>query len=164
MAMQRATIGAVLAIAVMGIFVTAFVLGTAIVANRTISNSGNIKVVTPSPSPPPSPPASVQVGIYSDSGCTTVLPSISWGTLDPGGSTSATVYLRNEGNVQVMLSMAYGNWTPSSASGYFTLSWDRQSYVLSVGSVVQATLTLSVSSSISGITTFSFDITITATQ
>jgi hypothetical protein len=84
--------------------------------------------------------------------------------LDPGGSTSATVYLRNEGNVQVMLSMAYGNWTPSSASGYFTLSWDRQSYVLSVGSVVQATLTLSVSSSISGITTFSFDITITATQ
>jgi hypothetical protein len=159
MAMQRATIGAVLAIAVMGVVASA--LGV-LVANRTIPNTGNIRVVTPPPPPPP--PQTVQLGIYSDSGCTTVLSSIPWGTLDPGGSTSATAYLKNEGNVQVMLSMTYGNWTPSSASSYFTLSWDRQSYVLSVGSVVQATLTLSVSSSISGITTFSFDITITATQ
>jgi len=158
MAMQRVTIGAVLAIAIMGVVASA--LGV-LVANRTIPNTGNIRVVTP---PPPPPPQTVQLGIYSDSGCTTVLSSISWGTLDPGGSTSATAYLKNEGNVQVMLSMTYGNWTPSSASSYFTLSWDRQSYVLSVGSVVQATLTLSVSSSISGITTFSFDIIITATQ
>jgi hypothetical protein len=158
MAMQRATLGVVLAIAVIGVVASGFGV---LVANRTIPNTGNIKVVTP---PPPPPPQTVQLGIYSDSGCTTVLSSIPWGTLDPGGSTSATVYLRNEGNVQVMLSMTYGNWTPSSASSYFTLSWNRQSYVLSVGSVVQATLTLNVSSSISGITTFSFDITITATQ
>ena len=156
MAMQRATIGAVLAIAIMGVVASAFGL---LVANRTIPNTGNIRVVTP---PPPS--QTVQLGIYADSGCTTVLSSVSWGTLDPGGSTSATAYLKNEGNVPVTLTMTYGNWTPSSASSYFTLSWDRQSYVLSVGSVVQATLTLSVSSSISGITTFSFDIIITATQ
>jgi len=157
MAMQRATLGVVLAIAVIGVVASGFGV---LVANRTVPNTGNIKVVTP----PPPPPQTVQLGIYSDNNCTTVLSSINWGTLDPGGSTSATVYLRNEGNVQVMLSMTYGNWTPSSASSYFTLSWNRQSYVLSVGSVVQATLTLSVSSSISGITTFNFDITITATQ
>jgi hypothetical protein len=158
MAMQKAAIGTVLAIAVMSIVVSA--LG-ALVTTHTIPNSGNIRVVTP---PPPPPPASVVVGVYSDSGCTTALPSISWGTLDPGGSTNATAYLKNEGNVPVTLTMSTGNWTPSSASSYFTLTWNRQNYVLAVGSVVQATLTLSVSSSISGITNFSFDITITATQ
>ena len=159
MAMQRATIGTVVVIAVIGLMVSA--LG-ALVATRTVSNSGNIKVVTPPPPPPP--PASVLLGVYSDSDCTTVLSSVSWGTLDPGSTATATMYLRNEGNVPVTLSIQAGNWNPASASSYFTLTWNRDGYVLAVGEVVQALLYLNVSSSISGITSFSFDITITATQ
>jgi hypothetical protein len=84
--------------------------------------------------------------------------------LDPGATTTATIYLKNEGNVPVTLSISAGNWNPASASSYFTLTWNRGGYVLAVGASVQAVLSLAVSSSISGVTTFSFDITITATQ
>lgn len=106
----------------------------------------------------------MQLGVYSGSGCTTALSSVSWGTLDPGTTATATIYLKNEGNVPVTLSISASNWAPSSASSYFTLTWNRDSYVLAVGASVQAVLSLTVSSSISGITSFSFDITITATQ
>jgi hypothetical protein len=148
MAMQKVTIGAALAVVAVMV-VTMSALG-ALMVSRTISNSGNVRAVG--------------VGVYSDSGCTVALSSINWGALDPGGSTASTVYVKNEGNVAVTLSMTVGNWNPTSASSYLTLTWNRQSYVLTAGVVVQATLTLAVSSSISGITSFSFDITITGTQ
>jgi len=147
MAMQKTTIGTVLAIAVMGVIVSA--LG-GLVATRTISNTGNV--------------SAVGVGVYSDSGCTTALSSINWGNMDPGATTSSTFYVKNEGTVSLTLTMTTGSWNPAGASSYITVTWNRQNYVLGAGLVVQAVLTLSVSSSVSGITGFSFGITITGTQ
>jgi len=86
------------------------------------------------------------------------------GNVESGQHSTATAYLRNEGNVPITLSAQASNWNPASASSYFTFSWDKAGYVLAVNQTVQATLSLTVSSSISGITSFSFDITITATQ
>lgn len=148
--------GGILAIVVFGLVMSA--LG-ALVTTRTLSNSGSITVVT---QPPPT--QTLQLGVYSDSGCTTALSSVSWGTLNPGTTSNATAYLRNEGNVPVTLSAQASNWNPGSASSYFTFSWNQEGVVLAVGQTVQATLSLTVSSSITGITSFSFDITITATQ
>ena len=161
MAMRRATMGTVLALAVMGLVMSA--LG-ALVTTRTVSNTGNILVVTPSPSPSPSPSPTIQLGVYSDSGCTTTLSSIPWGTLSPGNTTTATMYVRNEGNVAVTLSIQATDWNPASASSYFAFDWNCTGYVLQPNEVVQALLSLNVSSSINGITSFSFDIIITGTQ
>jgi len=147
MAMQRATIGTVVVIAVMGLMVSA--LG-ALVATRTISNVGNLQAIG--------------VGVYWDSSCTNAVSSIDWGALEPGANKQFTIYVKNEGSVPVKLSMTVSNWDPSSAASYMTLSWNRDNYVLSAGSVVSAVLTLSVSSSISGVTSFSFDIIISGTQ
>jgi len=147
MAMQKATIGTVVVIAVMGLMVSA--LG-ALVATRTISNSGSV--------------TAVGVGVYSDSGCTTALTAISWGTVNPGDVKTYTAYVKNTGNVPVKLNMTVSNWNPSSASSYITLTWNQEKSTLTAGQVVPAVLTLSVSSSVSGVTSFSFDITITGTQ
>ena len=147
MAMRKIAIGTVLAIAAMGIVVSA--LGV-LVATRTISNTGNVKAIG--------------VGVYWDSGCTNVVSSIDWGALEPGATIDKTIYVKNEGSVALTLSMSTDNWNPSSASSYMTLSWNRENYVLNSGSVVSAVLTLSVSSGISGITNFSFDITISGTE
>ena len=147
MAMQKVTIGTVVVIAVMGLMVSA--LG-ALVAIRTVSNSGSV--------------TAVGVGLYSDIGCTTALSAISWGTLNPGNVKTYTIYVRNEGTVPVTLSMTTGGWNPTSASSYITLTWNQEKYVLPATQVVQAVLTLTVSSSVSGVTSFSFDITITGTQ
>lgn len=147
MTTPKITIGTVLAVVMMGAAVSALGL---LVTNHTISNTGTVK--------------GVGVGVYSDVSCTDEVSSIDWGDLQPGESKDATIYVKNEGSVTVTLSMTTENWTPAVASTYMTLSWNRESYVLSSGSVVQAVLTLSVSSSVSGITDFSFNIIITGTE
>jgi len=59
--------------------------------------------------------------------------------------------------------MTTQNWNPSAASSYMTLTWNRQGQQINPGQVYQLAIMLSVSSSITGITTFSFGIIITGT-
>jgi len=103
----------------------------------------------------------VGVGVYWESSCTNVVSTIDWGPIEPGSSNSVVVYLKNRGNSDVTLSLETTNWNPSGASSYISLSWDYGGQVIKPGQVVPATLMLRVSSSISGITSFSFDIIIT---
>ena len=117
--------------------------------NRTISNSGVVK--------------GIGVGVYWDSACTNRTSSISWGVLDPGSDRTVTVYVRNEGNSVTTLSKATQSWSPSTAPGYMTLNWNYAGQTLSVNQVLQIKLILVVSATVSGITSFGFDIIITAT-
>jgi hypothetical protein len=116
--------------------------------SKTISNVGSVKAVG--------------VGVYQDIGCTTPLSSVDWGSLDPGSNNNVTVYIRNEGNSVVSLTMNTANWNPSTASNYMTLTWNYGGQSINVGAVTQVKLTLSVSASVAGITDFSFDINIVA--
>lgn len=114
--------------------------------DKTISNVGSVKAVG--------------VGVYWDQNCTNVVSAIDWGMLEPGSSKNVTVYIRNEGNSVVSLSMATSNWNPSNASDYITLGWDYTGQIVDPESVIEVTLILAVSSSITGVTSFSFDIVI----
>ena len=118
--------------------------------NKTISSSGTV--------------IAVNVGVYSDSDCTSELTLIDWGTISPGNSVNTTIYLKNTGNTQITLSMTKTNWNPATADGPITLTWNRESATLNADQVTTATLTLSVSESISGVTNFSVDIVITGTE
>lgn len=117
--------------------------------SRTVTNAGAVK--------------GIGVGVYWDSACTNTTSSINWGILDPGSNKTVTVYIRNEGNSVATLSKATQNWNPPTASSYVTLNWNYAGQTLSVNQVLQVKLTLIVSSTVSGITSFSFTLTITAT-
>ena len=119
-----------------------------VLRNRTITNAGSVKTIG--------------VGVYWDQALTNPVASINWGTLEPGSNVNRTVYIRNEGNAAATLSMATSNWSPSNASSYMTLTWDYGGQTLTVNEVRQVRFTLAVSSSVAGITSFSFDITIAA--
>jgi len=106
----------------------------------------------------------IGVKAYLDSGGSQEVSSINWGTLEPGSTKNFTLYIKNEGNVNITLSLSTENWSPSSASNYMSLSWSYNGAVIKPGQIVQVTLSLQVSSSISGVTNFSFDIVITATE
>ena len=101
--------------------------------------------------------ATASLGVYSDSACTLSLTSTDWGTVPPGGSVTRTVYVKNLGSVQLRLSLSKTNWNPASANGPIVLNWNLERAILAVGQVKTATLTLSLSSSASGFTTFSVD-------
>jgi len=104
----------------------------------------------------------VGVGVFWDSNCTNPVSFIDWGMVEPGSINNVTVYMRNEGNVAASISLATGNWNPSNAFDYLALSWNYDGRQLNPLEVAQVTLILTVSSSVQGITSFSFDIIISA--
>jgi len=116
--------------------------------NTKISNQGALKTIG--------------VGVYWDAALTNKVSSIDWGILEPGSNVNKTVYIRNEGNTAATLSLTTSNWSPSNASNYLTLTWNYGGQTLNVNEAIQVKLTLSALSSVTGITNFSFDITITA--
>ena len=121
---------------------------------RTFSSSGTIQIQTPPES---------GISVYSDSGCTSPLTSLTWGTLQPGGSQDVICYIKNEGDTALTLSLQTSNWQPTSpvaAQDYLSLGWNYDNQPLSPDQVVPITLTLSVASNIHDITTFGFDVTI----
>ena len=122
----------------------------AININRDVTSSGTI-TTTPN------------ISVYSDSACTQNLTGINWGSIEAGGSTSRTIFVKNTGTGTVTLSLASNNWTPSEACSYITISWNSEETQLSSGQLTSATLTLTVASSITAITTFSNTFTISGT-
>lgn len=118
--------------------------------SKTISNQGNVNAIG--------------VGVYWEDTCVNEVLTIDWGLIEPGASENVTVYILNEGTVPMTLNMTTGNWDPAAASTDIALSWTREGSSVNAQSVLQAVLTLSVSSSISDVSSFSFDITITGTE
>ena len=115
---------------------------------KRIESTGYI--YTPNPS----------IEVYSDPECTTPLSQINWGTLNAGDTPTQTTYIKNTGNTQLQVNITTANWTPIQAPTYITLTSDFNEFSLTPDSTQKATLTLTVSSSIQGITDFSFDIVV----
>ena len=135
--------------------IAAFALMVSTYASITVNSSVNsIGTISTGPN----------IAVYSDSACTNPVTTLTWGSLSPGGSTSQTVYIKNTGTVSESLSMATSNWSPTSASNYITVTWNNlNGYNLLAGASVAATITLTVSSSITGITNFANTVTFSGT-
>lgn len=107
---------------------------------------------------------SANLGVDSDSACTIPVTSINWGTLNPGGNTAQTVYIKNTGSgLSLALNMTTSNWS-TGANGQITLTWNQENTRLNPGQSVAAILTLNVSPTIADVTNFSVQITITGTN
>jgi hypothetical protein len=106
----------------------------------------------------------VGLGVYSDAACTQNLTSISWGALDPGSVVNYQVYIKSTSNLPITLTLATDSWNPTTAATYMTLSWNYTSGTeIEPNTSLPVTLTLNVSSSVTGITSFSFNIDMTGT-
>jgi hypothetical protein len=103
----------------------------------------------------------VNVGVFSDSACTVNLTSISWGSVRPGESVDRTVYVKNTGNAPITLSMTTSGWSPAAANGPISISWNREGTALNAGQSTVATITLSTSAGVSGITDFNVNVIVT---
>ena len=141
----------VAALIIIGIALT-LISFAAITTSTTMSSSGSVTM-------------SAGLGVYSNSACTTSLSSINWGTLTAGGTTTQTIYVKNiSSGLSLTLNMTTSSWSPASANGPITITWNQQSTDLQPGASVAAILTLTVSSSIVDITDFSVNIMIGGTN
>jgi hypothetical protein len=89
------------------------------------------------------------------------LSTIDWGNCEPNSTVVRTIDVNNTGNVPEVLSLSLSNWNPSVAPTYIHLSWNYDGTPLSVNEVRAISLSLKIDSDIAGITSFSFDVTIT---
>jgi hypothetical protein len=106
----------------------------------------------------------VNLGVYTDNSCTQTCTALTVGALNPGGTATQTIYIKNTGTVSETLTMTVSNWNPGSASSSLALIWNQQNTVLTAGQSVQATLTLTAASNTGSLTTFSCSVTVTGTQ
>jgi len=138
-------------IVALALAVVAAGLGVAglLTTTRTLASAGTIKAVG--------------VGVYWDADCANQVTSVEWGIIEPGSRINQTVYVKNGGNTPVTLDLMAQNWSPSSAPNYLTLSWNYDGQPVDPGGVVRVTMTLHVSQSIEGITSFRFEIVIRGT-
>jgi len=103
--------------------------------------------------------AGANIGVYWDQGCTQSVDSISWGTLQPGGTQEVDVYVRNEGNDTSYLSLSTQGWQPGNAYLSLNFWWSCQNTTIASGQVVRVTQTLHVPSDFAGgFSSFSFNI------
>jgi hypothetical protein len=148
MATPKLSTGVIIALATTSIFLTLVTAG--IIATQTIPSDGTI--------------TTVNVGVYSNSGCTENCTSITWGSLYPGNSTTRTVYVKNTGTVPITLAMTADSWTPTSADDYLTVDWDQQGTVLDTGDSISANITLTAATDTGELQDFNVDIVITGAE
>lgn len=139
---------AVIAVAAIAILVTVVALYTVM-----LQNPGNVTNLQ-----------TVDVEVYWDANHMNKVSTIDWGYIEVGGSKNVTIYLLNDGNTDIRLSMNLTNWSPENASEHITLDWDYQSQTLDPNRLLKTTLTLNVGPNAEGITSFAFDIVISATE
>jgi hypothetical protein len=108
--------------------------------------------------------SAINVGLYSDSGCTINCTSINWENINSGSVAKKTIYIKNSGDTNVILGISTDNWNPKWAKPLLKMSWNLSNYLLCAGEVVPATLTLAAASNTGNITNFTFIILIRGTQ
>jgi hypothetical protein len=145
--MSKVTI-AIITLVVAGLFLT--LTTAALLSNQTVPLNGTINAVN--------------LGVYSDSGCTQTATALNVGALNPGSNATQTIYIKNTGNVPETLTMTTNNWNPTNATTSLTLTWNQQNTILPAGQSTQATLTLTAASNTGTLTTFSCSVTLTGTQ
>jgi hypothetical protein len=102
------------------------------------------------------------IDVYWDASCRSTVESIDWGTLSPGEVKNVTVYVRNEGESGSVLALDVSDWVPSEASNYLNVRWNYSGTMAQPGQIVPILLTLTVNSSIAGITNFGVNITVSS--
>ena len=133
-----------LVIIVLALLIPASYAVAAVQFQASVSTQGNIK--------------SVGILFYGNSAGTTLKSTIDWGTIEPGQNVNVTLYMKSTSNVAVSVSMAVGNFVPASGSGYLSCTWSYDGKTLNPGQLVAVVFTLRVASTITDITSFSFDI------
>jgi len=152
MALAQTSKIAVILLIIAAVALTGFSVAL-ITSNQSVPSSGTIT-------------AGPNVAIYSNSGCTNVVSSINWGSVEAGSSTQQTIYIENTGGSQMAPSITVSNWSPTNAGTCITIAWSTLPAEIEPGisNAAAITLTLTVSSNATGITNFSNEITITGTS
>ncbi|MFC1803136.1 hypothetical protein ACFL0D_04115 [Thermoproteota archaeon] len=151
------TVGGITA---MGLMQSTERLGTSGLIIRPVETSLLIpESLSPAPSPPP-PEPSIEIDIYKDLECTELMSTVDWGEIEAGGTSYLQLYVKNNGDANVIISLQTENWDSQIAENNMELSWDYNGAAIQPEQILPVTLTLSVDEDCPELTNFGFDIVI----
>jgi len=130
----------------LGLTVVAVAIAVVLIAQVRISGTGSIRAIG--------------VKIYGDDLLTKEISAIDWGSIDVGGSSVVTLWVKSNSTIPITLSMSTDSWQPSLAGQYLTLTWNYNGAQLLPGQSMPIDLTLQVSPDIHDVADFSFMTTI----
>lgn len=108
-----------------------------------------------------SPPEPIlKIDLFSDPECKIPLSSIEWGEIEVGGLSTTSVYVQNNGDVDVFISLHSENWNPNELVNFMNLVWDYDMTPLKSGEIRLLTLNLEINLDCPSIEDFRFDIII----
>jgi hypothetical protein len=146
MATKKKLLAAALAIIAL---MTITVVVALLQSSKTIPSSGTIYAY--------------KVVVYANSGLTNQLDKINWTTVNPGGSTTQTIYVKNEaGNLNMILSMEITGWspTPANTTNVVYFGWNQTGTTLTPGQSTTALVSMVVPDNSETQTGLSFDVSI----
>jgi len=102
----------------------------------------------------------IGIGVYTDPDCTVPVTEIAWGMVEPGEEKNVSVYIKNDSNVPVTLTMHTEDWSPAIASSFIHFSWDYDGEEIPLDGSKPVVFVLTVDTDISGVESFAFTIVI----
>ena len=106
----------------------------------------------------------IGVGIYWNQNCTNKTLTLNWGNITPNSENTLELFIRNKGNLKASLYLTTTEWIPQAASNYIQLEWNYSNQILSPGQIIPISLTLTVSPETGGVSDFTYNTIITATN
>ena len=135
-----------------GLAVIALVVAVVILTSAHLETSGTI--VTNNPN----------LTIFADAACTKQISTVQWGTLQPSGSATVALFIKNSGNMPLTLTLTENNWSPATAQNYLTLSWNQENTKIQPGASQTIAININVNQYVTGVNTFTNTIYVIATQ
>jgi uncharacterized repeat protein (TIGR01451 family) len=140
------------AIAIVGLCFALLAVGVfaAVSYSKIINSTGSITAIG-------------NVAIYSDSTGQSSLNQITWGNINPGESSTFTIYVKNTGNTPMTFTITTSNFIPVTMAQYMTLTWNYNGSIVNAGNLQRMDLTLAtVNNAPAG--SFSCNVIITGTS
>ena len=111
-----------------------------------------------------SPVEGTSVGVYLDVSCATSVQQIDWGVVAPGSSETVVAFVRNEGVSSVRFVLNTTNWQPTGSSVKMSFGWNYSGRSVKPRVTVPIAFILSAGADAGGLTSFSFDIVVSASE
>ena len=115
-----------------GLAVIALVAAVIVLTSVSLLTSGTIVSSNP------------DLKIFADQACTKQISTVQWGTLQPSGSATVALFIKNSGNMPLTLTLTENNWSPATAQNYLTLSWNQENTKIQPGASQTVTITINV--------------------
>jgi hypothetical protein len=107
--------------------------------------------------------ASGTFNVYADPACTILATSLNWGNCSPGSVHHNILYMFNDQDLNVSLSMNTTSWSPAIAQIYITESWNYTDGTMMLPHSIEAVdIVLNISQNIVNVTDFSYNTNIFA--